>query len=201
MACPTASTRLKVGSSVPDTSPAARWGAQTVRLGSRRFTFWTLTGLLVLVWSTRAFGLSGPVRGIVTFVADGDTVYVRLQGQTEQTAVRILGIDAPEICQDGGPAARQALQAILQDQTVDLHIERQDDYGRQLALIFWQGRDVGRAMVQQGLAWSYRHGRDRGPYLQEQQAARAAGLGLFAQPSPLPPAVFRRQHGSCRFAP
>lgn len=186
---------------MPDASPLARWDAHPALFRRRSPRIWALTGLLALAWGAQALGYSGPVRGIITFVADGDTVYVRLQGQTEQTAVRILGIDAPEICQDGGLAARQALQALLQDQVVDLHIERQDDYGRQLALIHWQGRDVGRWMVQQGLAWSYRHGRDPGPYLPEQQAARWAGLGLFAQLSPLPPAVFRRQHGSCKHAP
>lgn len=165
-----------------------------------RLLTWVLAGSLACSMAL-ALSLSGPARGVITFVADGDTVYVRLNGQLEQTAVRIIGIDAPEICQAGGVAARQALQELLQDQPVDLQIERQDDYGRQLALIYWQGRDIGRWMVQQGLAWSYRHGRDPGPYLQEQQAALSAGRGLFAQPSPLPPAVFRRQHGSCRPAP
>lgn len=182
---------------MPERSHSTR-GCSYLRPPQRRS--WLLTGILACPIAL-ALALSGPARGVITFVADGDTVYVRLQGQLEQTAVRIIGIDAPEICQTGGVAARQALKELLQDQPVELQIERQDDYGRQLALIYWQGRDVGRWMVQQGLAWSYRHGRDPGPYLQEQQAALSAGLGVFAQSSPLPPAVFRRQHGSCKPVP
>lgn len=40
--------------------------------------------------------------GIVTYVIDGDTLYVRpVEGGTTVN-VRIDGIDAPEICQVGG---------------------------------------------------------------------------------------------------
>jgi hypothetical protein len=114
--------------------------------------------------------------GLVRYVADGDTVYVRLAGKFEQQAVRLVGIDAPEICQDGGVAARDALQALLQDRIVELHIQGQDDYGRMLARVFLDGADVGRSMVMQGWAWSYRLGRDADPYSVEQQAARDAQL-------------------------
>jgi endonuclease YncB( thermonuclease family) len=139
--------------------------------------------------------------GIVTYVADGDTVYVRLSEHTAAVPVRLFGIDAPEICQAGGQAARQALQALLQDQAVTVLRQQTDGYGRELATVYWQGQDVARAMVERGMAWSYRFGRDPGPYVREQQIARAAGLGLFAQPSPEPPHRFRQRHGSCKLAP
>lgn len=139
--------------------------------------------------------------GLVRYVADGDTVYVRLAGQTDQQAVRLVGIDAPEICQGGGLAARDALQALLQERTVELQIQGQDDYGRLLARVFIDCADAGRSMVQQGWAWSYRFARQPELYAAEQQAARAGRLGLFAQPAPEPPARFRRRHGSCKVAP
>ncbi len=175
---------------------------ETLRRRGRALV-WAVVGWLGCLGCQMALasGVLEPLRGVVRYVADGDTVYVRLDGQHEQIAVRLLGIDAPEICQTGGLAARFALQDLLLDQAVELRIERQDDYGRQLAQVHWRGRDVGRWMVQQGLAWSYRYGRDPGPYLQEQQAARAAGLGLFAEHSPEPPAAFRRRHGSCKPVP
>jgi endonuclease YncB( thermonuclease family) len=138
---------------------------------------------------------------IVTYVADGDTVYVRQTGQQSPQAVRLLGIDAPEICQQGGPASRQALQSLLLGQSVTLMRQGRDSFGRELAIVYWQGQDVGRWMVQQGLAWSHRFGRDAGPYATDEGAARAARLGLFAQPDPLPPHRFRRRHGSCKIDP
>ena len=188
--------------SAPESPQMARhrW---TLQLPARRRRWGLAWGMLGWLICQMALASDAPerVRGVVSYVADGDTVYLRPEGQHHPIAVRLLGIDAPEICQTGGVAARQALQDLLLDQTVDLRMERRDDYGRQLAQVYWQGRDVGRWMVQQGLAWSYRYGRDPGPYLKEERAARAAGLGLFAEPAPEPPAVFRRRHGSCKTAP
>ena len=204
MACRRGSIRLRAGSSAPESLLMDRYRRIWGLLGSRRWRGWSLAWAVVGSLSCQmalASDVTQLLGGVVRYVADGDTVYVRPDGHHEQIAVRLLGIDAPEICQAGGVAARQALQDLLQDQWVELRIERRDDYGRQLAQIHWQGRDVGRWMVQQGLAWSYRYGRDPGPYLKEQQAARAAGLGLFSQPSPEPPSAFRRRHGSCKPAP
>ncbi len=164
--------------------PAARWAV--------------LVCLALAPLAGRAQTLSS---GIVTYVADGDTVYVRLSEQTPSVPVRLFGIDAPEICQEGGQAARLALQALLQDQSITFLRQHTDSYGRELATVYWQGQDVARSMVERGLAWSYRFGRDLGPYVREQQIARAAGLGLFAQPNPEPPHRFRQRHGSCKPAP
>jgi len=154
-----------------------------------------LTTLQAAVWAS-----SERVSGLVTYVADGDTVYVRMQERQEQQAVRLLGIDAPEICQDGGPRARQVLHELVHDQRVDLELQGQDTYGRLLARVFSQGRDIGREMVRQGQAWSHAHN-GSAAYGAEQEQARAARRGLFAQPSPEPPYRFRRRHGSCKVGP
>jgi endonuclease YncB( thermonuclease family) len=93
------------------------------------------------------------------------------------------------------------LQSLLLGQSVTVARQGQDTYGRELAIVYWQGQDVGRWMVGQGLAWSYQFGRDAGPYAREQAAARSARLGLFAQADPQPPHRFRRRHGSCKTSP
>ena len=172
---------------------AAVWG----RLGSPIRSAW-LVYLALASLTVRSQTLPS---GIVTYVADGDTVYVRLSEHMPSVPVRLMGIDAPEICQEGGQAARQALQALLQDQPVTLLRQQTDSYGRELATVYWQGQDVARAMVERGMAWSYRFGRDPGPYARQQQIAQAAGLGLFAQPKPEPPHRFRQRHGSCKTTP
>lgn len=177
------------------------WPLVCVCCFCRRAVLGATLGWLLAGWVWAAPPQATRASGLVRYVADGDTVYVRLAGKFEQQAVRLVGIDAPEICQDGGVAARDALQALLQDRIVELHIQGQDDYGRMLARVFLDGADVGRSMVMQGWAWSYRLGRDADPYSVEQQAARDAQLGLFAQPSPEPPARFRRRHGRCRATP
>ncbi len=163
--------------------------------------------------------------GRVTWVSDGDTVWVQDNvGATHK--VRLLGIDAPEICQDHGHAAKEALQQLLMGHHVTVQGQQLDDYGRLLARLYItpaasgqpsqrEGQevpaalpgellgakagtqDVGRWMVQRGHAWSYRYRNDPGPYVQDEQGARAAGLGLFAAGRAQRPRDFRRHHGPC----
>jgi endonuclease YncB( thermonuclease family) len=71
------------------------------------------------------------------------------------------------------------------------------DRVRGLARIRLQGKDVGAFMVLQGHAWSYRFKSDPGPYVREEQAARQARRGVFAQTRPERPYDFRRRHGPC----
>ncbi len=137
--------------------------------------------------------------GEVTYVVDGDTVHVRPEAGGKPVKVRMQGIDAPEICQDGGALSRDALLNRLGGQRVQVVAGPHDDYGRLLAKIEFNGKDMGRWMVAQGMAWSYRSRRYAGPYAAEQRRARSEGRGLFSREDlpPLYPATFRRQHGSC----
>ena len=144
--------------------------------------------------------------GVVTRVVDGDTVWVstatRAQGAAggELLKVRIVGIDAPEICQLGGPEALQALRGHVLGQRVTLtspSSRSHDDYGRLLARLDKQGEDVGRWMVYRGHAWSNGYRRHVGPYAAEQARAQASGTGLFARGAAENPRSFRKRHGSC----
>ena len=138
--------------------------------------------------------------GVVSYVVDGDTVHVRPAGGGKPVSVRLQGIDAPEICQPAGEASREGLKRLALGQAVRVRGGRHDDYGRVLATLEVHGEDLGREMVAEGLAWSYRYRGQGGAYADQQRQARAAALGMFspayAQP-PVYPAAFRRQHGSC----
>ena len=139
--------------------------------------------------------------GVVTYVVDGDTVYVRPLEGGEARNIRLLGMDAPEICQAGGVAARQALQQRLLQRQVRVQSQRKDDYGRDLARVYLGREDVGQWMVRHGQAWSYRFRQEPGPYAAQEQNAKLLGRGLFADPAPEYPGDFRRRHGSCKPAP
>lgn len=134
----------------------------------------------------------------VTHVTDGDTLWVRPAGGGRPVKLRMAGIDAPEICQAGGLAARAALASRVARRTVLVTTRRHDDYGRALATVHLDGEDMAGWMVAQGHAWSYRSGHEDGPYLKLQVQARSAQRGLFADPQALPPRLFRKRHGSCR---
>jgi len=133
----------------------------------------------------------------VTHITDGDTLWVRPGQGGKPVKIRVEGVDAPEICQAGGQAARAALADRLVGRTVAVSARRHDDYGRTVAAIHLDGEDIAGWMVSQGHAWSYRFRRDGGPYLTQQHEAQSARRGLFADPAALPPRVFRKRHGSC----
>ena len=134
---------------------------------------------------------------MVTYVVDGDTIWVKTDALHKPLKVRLAGIDAPEICQAGGPASRELLKQRVMGKTVSVSFERRDDYGRALAIVHLQGEDVGRWMVGQGHAWSYRYRRNAGPYAAEQTEAERSGRGLFGNAQPENPRMFRKRHGSC----
>ncbi len=132
-----------------------------------------------------------------TRVSDGDTLWVQASAGGAPRKLRLHGVDAPEICQPGGVAAREALQALVQQQLLTVRVKYQDDYGRGLARVEVNGQDVAAEMVLAGHAWSYRWRRSLGPYAPQEAQARQARAGLFAQPAPELPGDFRRRNGSC----
>lgn len=153
-------------------------------------------GLLLLCWSGLGLAATVAWSGRVTHVTDGDTLWVQpLNGGTVRK-IRMDGIDAPEICQVYGVAAREALMARVQGQAVRVLGRRKDDHGRLLARIHFQGEDVGGWMVLAGHAWSYRSLRDAGFYAAQETLAREHGRGLW-QGRAMSPKTFRRRHGSC----
>jgi len=161
-----------------------------------------MTGLRILVaalWlaATLQAAAAQPWQGSVTRVSDGDTLWVRPAAGGKPVKVRINGIDAPEICQAGGRAARKALAARVSGRPLSVLARGLDDYGRTIASLELDGEDVGGWMVSQGHAWSYGFGRDGGPYAVQQARARAASRGLFADPAALAPRLFRKRHGPC----
>ncbi|WP_291008153.1 thermonuclease family protein [Hydrogenophaga sp.] len=135
----------------------------------------------------------------VTRVFDGDTVWVQPLPEGRYRKLRLDGLDAPEICQTGGEAARDALAQRVLRQVVRVSERAIDDCGRGLARLQHQGEDVGGWLVGIGHAWSYRWRKSVGPYQREEARARVAGLGLFADPQAELPRRFRQRRGPCVF--
>ena len=174
---------------------------------SRRRTAWLAghvaflaAGLALVTCGMAASAASDqtPWTGQVTWVSDGDTLWLRPRSGGEAVKVRILGIDAPEGCQAGGAAATAALLALVRRQPLVVFPTGHDDYGRLLARLERDHLDIGRQLVLTGQAWSYHFRGDPGPYAAEEAQARAARRGVFEDAQALPPREFRRQHGPCR---
>ena len=140
-----------------------------------------------------------PWNARVTYVVDGDSVWVQPLVGGKRQRLRIDGVDAPEICQTHGTESRQALQALGLNQRVRVTVWARDRYGRAIATVVrLQGDvDVGEYMVSGGWAWTDGHGMRLGKYWRAEAQARWAGRGLFAKRWPEAPADFRRRHGPC----
>ena len=135
--------------------------------------------------------------GTVSRVVDGDTLWVKTDGDSAPVVVRIEGIDAPESCQVGGAEATAALNALALGRSVTVRVVAHDDYGRTVGKVFDGSKDVGDRMVRDGQAWSSRFNYDRGPYVAEERMAFALKRGLHAAGGAIQPRDFRKQHGPC----
>ena len=133
----------------------------------------------------------------VTRVFDGDTLWVKPLEGGRYRKLRLNGLDAPEICQTGGRAARDALSARVLQRVVTVNERHRDHYGRALVHLTHQGEDVGAWLVVRGHAWAYRWRYGEGVYAGEERQARAQKKGLFADRDAEVPRDFRRRHGPC----
>lgn len=133
----------------------------------------------------------------VVRVFDGDTLWVQAASGGRWRKLRLDGIDAPEICQGLGLAARDALAARVLDQPVTVRERAHDAYGRGLVQIERGGEDTNAWLVRAGWAWASRW-RGRGRYAKDEDRARALRRGVWAKAeAPEAPRDFRRRHGPC----
>lgn len=133
----------------------------------------------------------------VTRVFDGDTLWVKPLAGGRYRKLRLDGLDAPEICQSGGIASRDALAARVLSQVVTVRERHHDDYGRALVHLDHAGEDVGSLLVSHGHAWSYRWRNSLGAYQAQEAMARKESRGIFSDPAVELPRDFRRRHGPC----
>lgn len=138
---------------------------------------------------------------LVVFVKDGDTVDV-IAG-SEKLTIRLDSIDCPEDGQSWGDAARYGLIKLIGGRKVRLEVHGVDTYGRTLATIYVRSpndgewMNVNERMVVVGHAWVYHQyyehlPPDRRNKLDRlQQWARGKGVGLWREPNPTPPWLWR----------
>jgi len=130
-------------------------------------------------------------RGEIVRVKDGDTVVVRWE--RTDVEVRLWGIDAPELAQPGGAAARDALRGLGERQSVRVIGAADDRYERRVAeLLLSDGRSLNRMQVEAGHAWHYVAYAPHDATLAGLEAwARDERRGLWQASNPQPPWEFR----------
>ena len=128
--------------------------------------------------------------GKVVKVADGDTITI-LTDSKEQVKIRLFGIDAPERKQ-ALPKVKRLLAELVAGKRVKIKEKGKDRYKRVLGVVFLNKSDINEQMVLNGYAWAYtRYSKD---YVSEHNKARASKFGLWQEPNPIEPSIFRKHH-------
>ena len=141
-----------------------------------------------------AAGTSGGVIAGTIRVKDADTIEVA------GVSIRLHGIDAPEVKQrcggDGQPTwacgawVTNQAREMFQGQYAQCEAVDQDRYGRTVARCRVDGRDMGRVLVEQGLAFAYR--KYSWDYDLDEKSAAISGRGLHGTGVEVP-AIYRAQ--------
>ena len=154
-------------------------------------------GLTVAVFSVLGIAVAAPVQvqqraatGPVTGVSDGDTFYMVIDG--ERVRLRLAQIDAPEKAQPFGRRAEQSLRDLIGKRQITVTWTQADQYGRPVVQAEADGLNINAEQVRRGFAWAWpRYATD--PRLFDLQAeARAERRGLWADPNPVEPWVWRQ---------
>ena len=124
-------------------------------------------------------------------IVDGDTVHVFHQGEVYK--IRLIEIDAPERNQPYGKDSTGYLKFLLNEGSVDVNISGTDRYGRKLGRLYWNGRDINRAMVIAGYAWVYDDYVTDRSFYKNQSKARDLKKGLWKESNPISPWKWRKR--------
>lgn len=132
------------------------------------------------------------LKGKVSHVYDGDTFRLNQpSGLFER--IRLANIDAPEIKQSYGLLARCFLKKLIDKKVVEVDIITTDKYGRKVALLYMNGRQINRLLVAEGLAWNYPQYSTDTILVSVEKSARVHKIGLWQEENPTPPWRFRAE--------
>lgn len=149
--------------------------------------------LLILICATICHSSGSTYSGEVVSIIDGDTIHVKEYATKKLHKVRLAGIDAPELNQPYGPNAKAALEAILKYHTVQVQVQAQDKYQREIATVSSKGADISAFMLRYGYAWHYKYFNSSTLYAQLEHLARSEHLGLWEYEDNVPPWAWRKR--------
>lgn len=141
-------------------------------------------------------------RAQVTYVYDGDSIEVDLDGQTYR--LRYIGVDSPERDEPFYQEALEFNRDLVEDQTVILvrDVSETDQYGRLLRYVYLEdGRFVNGELIRNGMARLVTFPPDvaQTDYLRGlQEEARQASAGMWSRPDLTGPCDCDRNLYDCR---
>jgi endonuclease YncB( thermonuclease family) len=156
-----------------------------------------LVALLTLLLAGAALGQDLAIRGRCVGCHDGDSITLLAPSNT-QIKIRVAFLDAPELGQAFGNRAKQAMSDLVFGKEIAVYPHTIDRYGRTVAVVYVDDIDAGLELLHQGLAWCYTRylpeasADIQASYRQAEADARAQRRGLWGDPTPVEPWVWRR---------
>ena len=122
----------------------------------------------------------------VVVVHEGDRLTIRHDGRSE--TIYFKGIDCPELKQPYGKQAKRTTAAFIGNRDIVVRGLTRDKQGRVSAEVLMQdGRNVGRELLKEGLAWWQRSASSDASLEMLEDLARASHKVLWADSNPVPP--------------
>lgn len=129
-------------------------------------------------------------------VVDGDSIRM-VTAENREVDLRLASIDAAELNQTGGRAAKRHLEAITAGRTATFVQTDIDRYQRAVVFMFVNDsnaggqQEVNARMVADGFAWHAIKFSSSERLAELEASAKAKRLGLWAEPNPQPPWEYR----------
>jgi len=151
-----------------------------------------LTNKIVIIFLIlSSFCCKSTFYGKVIGIKDGDTIEI-LTMQKKTITIRLNGIDAPEKNQAYGQKSKENLSYLIFGRRVKIASTGHDRYGRLLADIYIDSKNVNYLQVAEGFAWHYKKYSDDKNLERLEKQARKNKKGLWKDKYPIPPWDFRK---------
>ncbi|WP_187696333.1 thermonuclease family protein [Xanthovirga aplysinae] len=122
----------------------------------------------------------------MTYISDGDTFHL-ITASGEKHKIRVEGIDCPETSQAFGLEAKEFVMKEIKGHEITVRTSTTDRYGRLIARVLYQNKDLSQELIKNGLAWHYKFFSKDSTLANLEIMEREKKAGLLQSKNPIAP--------------
>jgi len=157
--------------------------------------FLLIVQVLICLFSVQQVCAQSVVSGLVTKIIDGDSLQVISEGKT--IIIRLYGIDCPEYGEKFAQQAKKFVKKRVYKKNITFISEYFDSYGRVVAIVMYDGKNLNKEIVRSGLAWVYPRYCIKEvckTWKENEKKARKNKKGVWSEQNPIAPWKWKRMH-------